>query len=395
VGRDRPLRVLMVMHMVASRDLGGARVQLELADELRGMECEVRVLARDEILGDARGGRLGVSPDAFAAAAVRRVREIAHEYDVIDAHQGNLPVSKRRLRFDGLVVTRSVGLVPFYIDFAREARRRWPKEAGGHVLARPLRRWRSRRALKVSKRSLRLSDLVIVPNADERTYLAEHLGLGDRTIVIGLGIEHRRLQRLIAASRERDPPGRVIAFIGTWDARKGAHDWPAIIARVRALVPDASFTFLGTHVPAAELARTLAVSGRTLKVVPSYTSDELAGLLADVRVGALPSYIEGFGIGVLEKMAAAIPSVCYDVPGPRETMGRVDRRLLVPLGDTQAFAERLVELLELDEASYELLGKRCQEVAARFSWHVLARTTLEAYRDRLRALRPLKPDTEA
>jgi glycosyltransferase involved in cell wall biosynthesis len=239
----------------------------------------------------------------------------------------------------------------------------------------------------VSEATYRLCDQIIVPNADEAAFLGDRLGLGEKTAVIGLGIEQRRLEELSAARPEGDTGGRAIAFIGTWNARKGSHDWPAIVAGVRRLVADAPFVFLGTHVPEEELRRALRLDAGSLEVVPSYSSEQLGGLLANVRAGALPSYIEGFGIGVLEKMAAGIPTVCYDVPGPRETMGRVDRRLLVPAGDTQAFAERLVELLQLDEASYQRLGMRCREVAAEFSWRVLARRTLAVYHERLEALR--------
>lgn len=388
----RPLRVLMVMHMVDSRDLGGARVQLEIGDELRAHGCEVRVLAREEILGARRGGRLDVSPDAFAAAAIRQVREIARDYDVIDAHQGNLPVAKRRLRFDGLLVARSVGLVPLYADFARESRRRWPETSRGHPLARPMRRWRMRRSLRLAERTYRLADLISVPNEDERAYLERRLGLGARTVVLGLGIEERRLHSLAAAAGPPRERGPRIAFIGTWTARKGARDWPQIVAAVGRLIPAASFLFLGTHSSQADVERALGVAGDTVAVVPSYTSEELGGLLRGVRAGALPSYIEGFGIGVVEKMAAGIPSVCYDVPGPRETMGRVDPRLLVPAGDTDAFARRLVELLEMDDDAYRVLGERCREVAAQFSWRVIAARTLTIYSERLAAIRGAVPD---
>ena len=99
-----------------------------------------------------------------------------------------------------------------------------------------------------------------------------------------------------------------------------------------------------------------------------------------MRAGALPSYIEGLGIGVLEKLAAGIPSVCYDVPGPRETVGRVDRRLLVPPGDVEAFAARLLEVLTLGDDEYSALSRRCRAVAAQFSWRLIGEETLSDYR---------------
>jgi glycosyltransferase involved in cell wall biosynthesis len=382
----RPLRVLMVMHLRAMMELGGARVQLELAEVLREHGCHVRVLDRPEILGARLGRRFRGSQAAFTGAAVRAVRAIAHEYDVVDAHQGNLPVAKGRLGFDGLLVARSVGLAPFYADFERAAYRRWPAARKGPVATRPLHAWRGWRFQRAVAKTFRLSDLIIVPNSDERSYLAQRHGLGEKIEVLPLGISQRELLEL-GAGNQRLPGGHRVAFIGDWNARKGSYDWRDIAARVLAAVPEASFSFLGTSAGAEEVRDAVGLADGVVEVVPSYPSEELGALIEGVRVGALPSYVEGMGIGVVEKMAAGIPSVCYDVPGPRETVGLVDRRLLVPAGDTETFAERLVELLRMDEAAYRRLSERCRSAAERFSWRLIGERTLRAYQERLAALR--------
>lgn len=382
-----PLRVLMVMHVPAALELGAARVQLELAEVLRARGCEVRILDRDEILGGRNMGRLGHSPQAITAAACRRVRAMAGEFDVIDAHQGNLPLPKRRLGFDGLMVTRSVGLAPMYAEFQREAQRRWPTATKGHPLARPLRRWRKWRSLRQVSSTFRLCDLIIVPNGDEQSYVADRLGLGGKTAVLPLGISEARLAVLGAVRADRTGEAARIVFIGDWNARKGSHDLPQILAGVRRSVPASSFEFLGTHAAREEVAAALGPAGAGVKVIPAFRSEELPDLLEGARVGALPSYIEGLGLGVLEKLAAGIPSVCYDVPGPRETVGRVDRRLLVPAGDTAAFASRLSEILALEQPAYEQLSRRCREIAREFSWQSIGEQTLGVYREKLASLR--------
>jgi glycosyltransferase involved in cell wall biosynthesis len=385
---DHTLRVLMVMHLPASLELGGARVQLELAEVLRGHGCKVEVLDRDAILGGRRRGRLGVSPDAFAAAATRHVRSIAADFDVIDAHQGNLPVSKRRLAFNGLLVARSVGLAQLYADFVRESQSRWPTTTNVRLPARPVRRWRKRRFLRHVTETFRLSDLIVVPNEDEREYLARELQAGEKTVVLPLGLSEARLQDLGRLLGERTSTKPRVAFIGDWNARKGSHDWPDILARVRAGLPGASFAFLGTHAGREEVGRALGVEDDdpAVDVVPSYSAPEVGELLRDVRAGALPSYVEGLGLGVLEKMAAGIPSVCYDVPGPRETIGRVDPTLLVAAGDTAAFATRLLELMTLEEPAYRQLSARCRAVAETFSWRLIGERTLAAYQQGRRLL---------
>jgi glycosyltransferase involved in cell wall biosynthesis len=382
----RPLRVLMVMHLRAMMELGGARVQLELAEVLREHGCDVRVLDRPAILGPRLGRRFRGSQTAFTTAAVRAVREIAHEYDVVDAHQGNLPVAKSRLRFDGLLVARSVGLAPFYADFERIAHRRWPAARQGPLVTRPLHAWRGWRFKRAVAKSFNASDLIIVPNTDERGYLARRRDLAEKIEVLPLGISQRELQEL-RTGNQRSPRGHRVAFIGDWNARKGSYDWHDIAARVLAAVPDASFSFLGTSAGAEEVRAAVGLADGVVEVVPSYRAEELGRLIEGVRVGALPSYVEGMGIGVVEKMAAGIPSVCYDVPGPRDTVGRVDRRLLVPAGDTETFAQRLVELLRLDDAAYGRLSERCRAAAEEFSWRLIGERTLHAYDERLGAMR--------
>jgi hypothetical protein len=49
-------------------------------------------------------------------------------FDIVDAHQGDLPYSKQALNFKGLLVTRSVGLYTFYEEFARQERQQYPPQ---------------------------------------------------------------------------------------------------------------------------------------------------------------------------------------------------------------------------------------------------------------------------
>lgn len=114
-------------------------------------------------------------------------------------------------------------------------------------------------------------------------------------------------------------------------------------------------------------------------IIPNYDSTELPELLSDVTVGAFPSYIEGFGFAVLEKLACGIPTVAYDVPGPRETLSNFEGSFLVTQGDTEQFSHRLVELLRYDETAYSQLSEFCIEVAQKFSWDRIASETLGVY----------------
>jgi glycosyltransferase involved in cell wall biosynthesis len=144
-------------------------------------------------------------------------------------------------------------------------------------------------------------------------------------------------------------------------------------------VPETTFTFLGTG---ADQEHVLADLGHPdgVDVVSSYDPATLPELLADTKVGALASYVEGFGLGLVEQMACGVPSVAYDVAGPRHTIGAVDRGLLVPAGDVGAFAAQLARILAMDARTFGALAGRVRDAAERYRYSAIAAETLHAYR---------------
>lgn len=172
-----------------------------------------------------------------------------------------------------------------------------------------------------------------------------------------------------------------ICFIGMWGARKGARDWSGIIQRIRGRVPKAQFRFLGTMVDSKAILPDLRLDSlEGVEFISDYQPDDLPGLLADCTVGAFPSYAEGFGLAVLEQLAAGIPTIAYDTAGPRDLLGGRLPELLVPKGDIDAFAEKICGILQLDLDGYQELFERSAEAAAKFSWPAIAQVTVSAYR---------------
>jgi len=179
-----------------------------------------------------------------------------------------------------------------------------------------------------------------------------------------------------------------VAFIGAWNTRKGSRDWPEIVRRVRERVADARFLFLGTGLEQDRVLAGFAPGDReAVEVVPRYESGDLPGLLARATVGAFPGYLEGFGFSVLEKLAAGLPTVTYDAPGPRDTMSLLAVPSMVPAGDTAAFAARVADRLTLSPEGYGELSEDSLRAAARLSWREIARETRAAYVQRLTEVR--------
>jgi glycosyltransferase involved in cell wall biosynthesis len=97
-------------------------------------------------------------------------------------------------------------------------------------------------------------------------------------------------------------------------------------------------------------------------------------------VGLFPSYIEGFGLSVLEQLAAGIPTIAYDVPGPRQIFaGAASSQFLVPDGDTEAMVARAAEILRMNENDYAALSAKCRQIADQFRWEQIAADTAGEY----------------
>jgi len=121
-----------------------------------------------------------------------------------------------------------------------------------------------------------------------------------------------------------------------------------------------------------------------VEVIPQFNPDELPRLLSECAVGAFPSYVEGFGLAVVEQLAAGLPTVAYDAPGPRDILQGNLPELLVASGDTAKFSETVATILERGSASYQELSARSAQTALRFSWATIARETAAEYRKHLR-----------
>ena len=109
---------------------------------------------------------------------------------------------------------------------------------------------------------------------------------------------------------------------------------------------------------------------------------ELACLYRLARVVAFPSLWEGFGLPVLEAMAAGTPVLAGDVPPLREVAG--DAALLVNPLSVEALAQGLERLLSDQELRQELAERGAGRARAT-SWDQAAAGVLRAYREALSA----------
>lgn len=185
----------------------------------------------------------------------------------------------------------------------------------------------------------------------------------DRPLLLSVGgIEPRKgsdtLVRALSLLRGRPGPLPVLAVIGGHSFQ----DHRAYRERVLDLVPA--------------LGMRLGADVVTVGTVPE---SDVAPWYAAADALAFPSVKEGFGLAVLEAMAAGLPVVTSDLPVFREYLTDEQDALLVPVEDPEALAYALHRSLTDRELRNRLVAGGA-EVVARYGWPASAARHRELYR---------------
>ncbi len=95
--------------------------------------------------------------------------------------------------------------------------------------------------------------------------------------------------------------------------------------------------------------------------------DDMPALFRGADLLAFPSEREGFGLVVLEAQASGLPAVVSDLPVLREFLSDGRDCRMAPVGDVDALAGALVEVMR-DAALRARLVAGGRDTAARFTW---------------------------
>lgn len=225
----------------------------------------------------------------------------------------------------------------------------------------------------------RNADLVVANSRHTASQAIERLGVSsDRIVICRPGAPQWR--------RRSEPPDRgPILFVGTIEPRKNLDVLFRAYARVLSACPDAP--------PLVLAGRTVEQSAAILQPISEpplagrvrhlgYVEDDVRRrLLDDASMLVLPSLDEGFGIPVLEAMAAGVPVVASKRGALPEVLGDAGT-LLDPL-DAAGWAAAIEALLD-DPQRRRAHAEAGAERAREFSWDDSAARLLAAYHEALR-----------
>ena len=196
--------------------------------------------------------------------------------------------------------------------------------------------------------SVRRARHIIMPSMATQREFIEHYGVDQaHTTLVYLGIDTHRFDKLPAQGEARQrlglPADRpVLLYVGFSTPRKGVEYLAQALARMET---ETDLVMVGKwelHYQDRFL-KTLG-SARPRVHLAGYVPDaDLLTYFAAADVFVLPTLLEGFGIPLIEAMAAGLPVVTTTAGSAGEVVG--DAGLTVPPGDSAALAFALDRVL--------------------------------------------------
>ena len=302
---------------------------------------------------------------SLAAGVAIEMRRLGLRFDVCEAPEWNA---------EGLAIALR-GRTPLVIRLHSGARQVYP------VLG-PLNRDR-RIAIRLEEASARRADLV----TGTRSLLAE--------VAPAARIPAHRTRAIVCPVPSADPlppppdGSERVAFVGRFEARKGADTLVRAVPRLAERVPDVHVVLRGTDTQTAngtsfaeELRATAARLGvaEQVEIVDRWHPDAVREEMRLASVCAVPSRWESFGLVAAEAAVLGRPVVASRIAGLTEVVTDGVTGRLVPPNEPDPLAEAIADVIETPATAREMGAAAAKDIAARCAPERVAAETVDAYR---------------
>ena len=379
------MRVLLVSGHKKNWDAGASTVYLHLERDLRAEAAapgSVKCLHAQDYVSDQFPGI--VQKWAAAMFLKRRVLEETDCADVVEVagNLGWLLFKAVRNQSNGrrpLLVTRLHGL-----EFKDEEARVAEEIAGRKSL--PLkyklftRRWLNWQEMQ----TIREADLVICHTSREvDAIVGAGLKPESQVVMMPLGVD----EDFFLPDRDYRPAADRLLWWGSWVERKGIYSLPRAFDLACRRLPNLTLTLGGTGTNAETILSQFAPHLRSrIDVLPFVSREGHLAALKNHDVFLFPSLSEGFGLALLEAMAAGLPCITTFTGMAHDLLEHHANCLLAPMNGPTALARHIVQLYHRPELRRRL-GTHARRTARALTWPELARQTDAAYRTHLSRLR--------
>lgn len=247
-------------------------------------------------------------------------------------------------------------------------------------------KWVDPAAVALERELAAASDALVACSVSVREHLGARLGLArEKVTVIPNGVDADRFRggdgARLRAELGIPAAAAVVGTVGRISTQKAQDDFLRAAALVRDQRPDTVFLIVGGS-DDPELSRRLHALTADLGLADQvrftgYRSD-LADVYAALDVFVLSSHWEGFGLVLVEAMAAGRPVVTTDVGPVAEVVGREGAAVLVPPAASDRLAAAVLALLQDPERAAQV-GRLGEARARRWTWDAAAEALDQLY----------------
>lgn len=179
------------------------------------------------------------------------------------------------------------------------------------------------------------------------------------------------------------PPRPWLLFVGQLTTRKGYDLAIECLPSIIAAYPQASLLIVSGINQAQrehtmQLAHKLGVAEH-IHILGYLPDDELINLYRSSDALLFPTRFEGFGLPLLEAMAAECPIITTDIPVVNEIVQNGENGILVPYGNAAALAQATIRLLNNDALRSQLIRGGKTTLRERYDEDKLVNTIHQVY----------------
>ncbi|NVN99732.1 MAG: glycosyltransferase family 4 protein [Geobacteraceae bacterium] len=198
--------------------------------------------------------------------------------------------------------------------------------------------------IPIEKKTYQIASRIICVSHDTKRILVDHYGISaEKITVIHNAVDTGRFKPL-----NKDKDRHSLLYVGRVDKRKGVEFLIRSMPLALQQVPDAMLLVAGkgTHLDKMKSLTIQLELEQNITFLGYVPDDQLNSLYNQTQCVVVPSMFEGFGLTVIEAIAAGTRVIGTDADGIRETLASTDFGRLVPYGDHHALAEAIVAELK-------------------------------------------------
>lgn len=195
--------------------------------------------------------------------------------------------------------------------------------------------------LPFEKKTYRLADRIICVSEDTRRVLIERYRIPEEKLsLVHFAVDEEKFYRDESIPKRENS----LLYIGRIDTRKGIEFLIRTMPLVKERIPDVQLLVGGKGCDLERMKALVQKLGlqENVTFLGFVPDEQLNALYNQAQCAVVPSIFEGFGITVVEALAAGTRVVGTDVDGIRETLKGGEYGRLAPYGDRRAFAEAIV-----------------------------------------------------